>query len=589
MAAQDARQHDDGGLLRSHSRHLVGATLIGATAPGPAAHAAGRLTRVRQRADRPPAQRRILGQRVDHRLGGALVGEVVEMRDLAALVEHEARAVGTRDAAVHRAGLHHQVVVGPVERVGHQRLQPRADTVAFEVAGDHAQGSGHRLVGGMQPAHQRAVGHHRRDPGQLRRIGAPLRDAADEIDQFGQHRNLRQVERPLEDREVGIEALTGQQGATGRTRRAHDAVDDDAVPMQVRDQQTEHALVLVEGVLQLLARGGVEALDHVAGQFANHEQFGRRIVELTQPGRARQHLGHQPAARMRDQVQPSARRTRQRQRVGVLDRAFAQRRVVQRVDAVAVVAEQGAHPLWMLLPELAEAARRFRERAVHEHQRGPAVGRGGHHRNRGLTFQPRQHIGAECIDALDDLTVDALDDLVGREVLRPLAQRSGDDFQRRQQHVAEEAAGRAAGGDRMCFQTLPPQLGRHRHFVGSRRRLIGSTGATRAASGQAGLRQHQVASSVRVQHQRRPVGDVQHDDVDPRHRLDPLRIAGTASGAEAHRRLDGAAQPHRRRHRLGSRCAAAPGGAIDTHTGNDEGDGGSVVQRRGHGGSPGLL
>ena len=131
--------HDEHRRLVGRARRVAGAARARDRERG--ARAARVLAGPRQRADRREVGGRIVEQRARDRLHRALVGEVVEVRDLAALVEQEARAaavrgLGARRAAVHRARLHDEVVVGPVERVGEQRLDPRADRVAFHVAGD---------------------------------------------------------------------------------------------------------------------------------------------------------------------------------------------------------------------------------------------------------------------------------------------------------------------------------------------------------------------------------------------------------------------------------------------------------------------
>ena len=56
----------------------------------PRRRGAARFARPRQRPDDAKAGGRVLRQRVDDGFGSALVAEVVEVRDLAALVEHEA-------------------------------------------------------------------------------------------------------------------------------------------------------------------------------------------------------------------------------------------------------------------------------------------------------------------------------------------------------------------------------------------------------------------------------------------------------------------------------------------------------------------
>ena len=200
IAAQNSRQQEHGRLF---ARRLA---VIG-SAPQ-SAHASGRFARPRQRPDHAEAGGHVLRQRIDDRFGSAVVAEVVEVRNLATLVEHEARTRCARCAAVHRARLHDQVVVGPVERVGHQRLQPRRDRVALDVAGDHAQLARNRFVDCMQPANQRTVGNLRREAwNQLYGVGAALRHFGQEFDERGRDRDAGQLECPLEHRQVGIEPL----------------------------------------------------------------------------------------------------------------------------------------------------------------------------------------------------------------------------------------------------------------------------------------------------------------------------------------------------------------------------------------------
>ena len=90
LRAQDARQHQ-------HRRPRLGrpAGGIGPARAGDrrcATRAAGILAGPGQRADQPEVGRLRFGQPSQHRLHAALVGEVVEVRDLRAAVEHEARA-----------------------------------------------------------------------------------------------------------------------------------------------------------------------------------------------------------------------------------------------------------------------------------------------------------------------------------------------------------------------------------------------------------------------------------------------------------------------------------------------------------------
>ena len=151
VRAEDAGQDE-------HSRPVCGSGSGAGRTAARAGHrprcarAAGVLAGPGQRADGLKASGRGIEQRARDRAYRALVGEVVEVRDLAAPIQQEAgtgaagpvrgpiaRGRGARRPAVHRAGLHHQVVVGPVEGVGQQGLDPGADRVALQVAGDHTQ------------------------------------------------------------------------------------------------------------------------------------------------------------------------------------------------------------------------------------------------------------------------------------------------------------------------------------------------------------------------------------------------------------------------------------------------------------------
>ena len=267
VAAQDARQHKDRGLF----------------ADGPAVRraapcrpdAAGILPRPRQRADGAKARRRRLRQAAHHGLHGAFIGKVVEVRGLAALVQQEAGTAHARAAAVHAARLHDDVVVGPVVGVGQQRLQPAADAVALQVAGHHAQVAGNGLLNAVEPVHQRRVGDHAGQAGQLGGVGAAARDFGEKVHQRRHHGHAGKFNRPLQHRQVGVQPLAGQQRAARRAGDAHDAVHHDALGAHGGGQ-----------VLQFLA------LRRVLGA-------GEEVEVLLTDGTAghqRQHLGHQAAA-----------------------------------------------------------------------------------------------------------------------------------------------------------------------------------------------------------------------------------------------------------------------------------------------------
>ena len=549
VAAQDAGQHEDRRLLAR------GAAVGGAAACG--AQPAGIVARPRQRPDGAKACRRGLREARHHGLHGALVGKVVEVRGLAALVQHEARAAGARAAAVHAARLHDDVVVGPVVGVGQQRLQPAADAVALQVAGDHAQVTGDGFFIAVEPVHQRRVGDHAGQAGQLLGVGAAARHLRQKVHHRRHHRHAGELDRPLQHRQVGVEPLAGQQRAAGRAGHAHHAVDLDALGGDGRGQRLQ--LAALPRVILTRKEGQVGGADRPLLRHA--------------PAHQRQHLGHETAARVRGQVQPRARRQRidERQRVG--DRAHADGGVVERVDAAAVVVEQRGHALRVQRPELAEGAEGVDEGAVDQHQqrllrRGGRCGHGC--QLVAAALQRRQRLALQRVDPRVDLTVDLGDHGAGDEVDRLVGGQTGDDLEGLQHHVAQKAA--AARG-RGAFQALPAQLCRHGHLVGQ--------GLAGAAPG-AGLAEHQVARRGRVQHQRRAAGDAQHHHVFTRHRAHAHAVAAdaaTAARRHTHRGLQRAGQTGGHR-RAGGRAAA--GLAL---AGDDEGD--RCVVLRGHAsGSP---
>ena len=251
----------------------------------------------------------------------ALVGEVVEVRDLAALVEQEAsrcrRARGR--AAVHRARLHDEVVVGPVEGVGEQRLHPRADRVALACRRRSTRSSPAIGVGRPRAASARAGCRASAPRGPAarpaRRAAArPRRGSRPAPATTGM---LGELERPLEDRQVGVEPLRREQRAARRAGDAHDALDADA--LRLRRARRARA-----------ARSRCAAYSSPANSAKSSSGLARRRAPAPRrPGRRAN--ASRDAARA-----PAGSASRERQRVG--DRADAERRVVERVDAVAVAA-----------------------------------------------------------------------------------------------------------------------------------------------------------------------------------------------------------------------------------------------------------
>ena len=223
-------------------------------------------------------------------LHGAVVGEVVEVRDLrrrgrAGSARRCRRARLARRAAVHRARLHDEVVVGPVEGVGQQRLDPRADRVALHVAGDHAQlaRESSRLCRCSQVTTALSgiiASMPGSSAGSARRRATSCRKSTS----CGADRDARQLQPPLQHRQVGVEALRREQRAARRAGRRAPCARPSG-PCAAPSLTSACRSVRCVGVL-------------VAGEQ-------RQLVAAERPAaaRARQHLGDEAAARVRDEVQ----------------------------------------------------------------------------------------------------------------------------------------------------------------------------------------------------------------------------------------------------------------------------------------------
>ena len=276
------------------------------------------------------ALRTILQQRIHDRGGGRLVAEVIEVRDLASPVEQERRARRARRSAVHRARLHDEVVFRPEKRVGQQCLDPRDDRVAFDVARDHAELARDRSLRRIEPAHQRAVGNLRRKSGQQLGIGAAPCHLPQKLDERRHDGNARKLECPFDDRDVGIEAFGSEQRAARRAGDPHNPLDPD--------------LALCRDVAQSLQR---VTLRPIRGSLEE------RKVARPQRGvrtSARQHLGHQAATGMGNEVQASSGRADVGERQRVFDRADAECRMLEAEYPLPVVIEQRFDALGVLQP-----------------------------------------------------------------------------------------------------------------------------------------------------------------------------------------------------------------------------------------------
>src|SRR4051812_9451306 len=109
---------------------------------------------------------------------------------------------------------------------------------------------------------------------------------------------------------------------------------------------------------------------------------------------------------MRDQVEAAAFGQRFSEGDGVRDWTDAKRRMVQGVNAAAVRVEQCAYALRMVRPQLAEGARGIGERTVDEDEN--RIGAGGRKTvEPGLgSFQLRQRVGVELVDAALDVIIE---------------------------------------------------------------------------------------------------------------------------------------------------------------------------------------
>ena len=213
---------------------------------------------------------------------------------------------------------------------------------------------------------------------------------------------------------------------------------------------------------------------------------------------ARQHLGDQAAARMRQQVQARARWQGAHERQRVADRAGAEGRMIERVDAIRVAREQLANDRVVLGPELAEGARRIAERTVDEHEHSDAVAGSGHGVElASAALQRVERFDVEAIDTGLDLAVDLLRHRGGNHRGGRILDQPGDDMKAGQQRLAHPAAGCAARGLR--FEAGPAELRWHGDFV---RRHPNAGG--RAAGRRRRLRAHEVARVFGMQHQGRP-------------------------------------------------------------------------------------
>ena len=183
----------------------------------------------RQRTNRGERRRAVLHQRIHDRTRRVIVGEIVEVVDASSLVQQEGRLVSRR-AAVHRARLHDEVVVGPEEGVREQRLHPARDRIAVDVAGDNAQIAGKWTAARVQPLDQGTVGDLGRQPGKLRRVGPPARDLGKELDKARRRRDAGEIGGPLQHGQVCVQPSRTEQCSACGARDPHQPLDGNPLP-----------------------------------------------------------------------------------------------------------------------------------------------------------------------------------------------------------------------------------------------------------------------------------------------------------------------------------------------------------------------
>ena len=366
FAAHGARQHQRertrlGGGLAARDRSAPARCLV--RRPGDGLEAAV-LAVGAQQAGRQPAH----ALRID---------EVAEVIHLPAGIAHEAGAARRPvQAAGHRAGVHHQIVVGAVEPVGRQQLDLLPQRIALDVAGDHAQIRGGAQLGVVEQAGERGARHHRLGARQRARVGAFLHHREQEIHRVAEQAVTGQE---IEHRQPAVQPAGGERGAARRTGHPHEAAHPDLPRLEFAQQRRQQCAIRLIGGVAGRFGGGVQRPE--ADLFRQRAIGGEQCVQPpldqveVRAFAQTQQFAHQPAARMTDQMQfgPLLQPLHQRQRIG--DRAFGQRAVLEREHAIAVArgqpaAQQCALPV-VRGPQSAEAAFATGSGTVQEHQQRP--------------------------------------------------------------------------------------------------------------------------------------------------------------------------------------------------------------------------
>ena len=321
----------------------------------------------------------LYGEPVPHRRAGTLAGKVAEVIDRLALVEQIAGVVQGSQPAVHRIGIHHQIVVGTIEEhpVGKHHPELFEHPAAFDVAGDHRHRQALPAWRARQQRAERRVGEHRLDARDQARIDALVGDLQHHPPEHRHHRTARRpghrADHAAGEREQpgqeDVEVVGQQRGATSRRGDPHIALD-----LQ---------LLAVEQLAQFAQLGLLFGDDLLAQAFLLLGFFlvGRRLASIggdrfiAQRADAHQ-VPHQAAARMTHQRDPRPDRQRPQQLQRIVDRAFGKGAMLEAEHPLAE-APRDRTPVGFGTgrPQVLEAPHGVRAGTVDEHQHRP--GRGG--------------------------------------------------------------------------------------------------------------------------------------------------------------------------------------------------------------------
>src|SRR5687767_12267134 len=143
----------------------------------------------------------------------------------------------------------------------------------------------------------------------------------------------------------------------------------------------------------------------------------------------------------------------------VRDRARPQGWMIKPIHAAFIRREKRAYKLRMFAPQFAECAAGLRERAMDQDKRVSARGGKG---PVGLAFQRRQSLGGERVNTLINPRIEVRDHFGRSEISGLVHREAGDDVDRLDEHVTEEAA--RSPSCRNAFLESPLKSGRYADF-----------------------------------------------------------------------------------------------------------------------------